>query len=93
MKEDWSIFNVSAAQFLVTYYPIVIQISLKFFLFYLLDMPFLSYCSAWRLLDIRTKSSMYILIIKISTFLLAIRMLGLAFSRLNLGVLKNSITF
>lgn len=69
------------------------QTSPKSFTLYSLEIPLLSHCSARGLLEARRKSSTYTLIMSVFPSLLAMRILGSAFSGLNPRVLRNPMTF
>lgn len=71
----------------------IIQISLRSFTLYSFEIAFLSYSNAQELFDARKKSSMYTLIMNIAPFLCATRIVGLAFSSLKSGVLRNLMIF
>ena len=77
----------------MTYHPIIVQNFLKFLMLYLLEMLFLNHYNIWGLLKAKKKSLIYILIMRVSFFLIDMRILELVFSGLNFRVLRNLITF
>lgn len=93
MKEDWSIFNIVAAQSLVTYHPMTVLTLPKFFMLYSFEMLFLSHFNTQGFLEVKKKLSTYMLIIMVAPSLLDLRILGSAFSGLNLRVLRKPMTF
>lgn len=93
MKEDWLIVNIPAEQFLVTCHPMIVQTSPKSFTLSSLEIPLLSQCSTWKLLEGRRKLSTYTMFMRVLPFLLDMKILESVFSSLNLKVLRNPITF